>query len=318
MPADDPLASLTWRNLGIAAYNVLHDAARARECYDAAVAAAPDDARLWYERDQLAKRLGEAPEHRLAVLAARPDLVASRDDLTLEVVGLELTLGNLDEASRRLTERRFQPWEGGEGLVVGTHARTHRLLARQALEAGDAPGAVEHLREALRSPEHLGEARHPLANAADLYLALGDARAATGDEGGAREAWTVATSFTGDFQEMSVRPYSEMTYWSALACQRLGEAEQAADLLVGLQRYAEELRTAPATVEYFATSLPAMLLFDEDLQTRQETTALLLLAQAQLGLGHRDEGAKTLAEVLTRDPSLAAARDLVGSAVPAG
>ena len=49
--------------------------------------------------------------------------------------------------------------------------------------------------------------------------------------------------------------------------------------------YARKLQKATAKIDYFATSLPTMLLFDDDLQFRQETTALFLQAQAQLGLG---------------------------------
>ena len=52
-----------------------------------------------------------------------------------------------------------------------------------------------------------------------------------------------------------------------------------------LLAYARKLQTQPAVVDYFATSLPTMLLFADDLQLRQETTALFLQAQAHLGLG---------------------------------
>jgi hypothetical protein len=54
-----------------------------------------------------------------------------------------------------------------------------------------------------------------------------------------------------------------------------------------------------------------MLLFDDDLQFRQQTTALFLQAQAQLGLG-RASGAKSLlAAVLRRDPNHPRAADLI-------
>jgi hypothetical protein len=53
-----------------------------------------------------------------------------------------------------------------------------------------------------------------------------------------------------------------------------------------------------------------MLLFDEDLQFRQETGALFLQAQALLGLGKKAAAHRLLATILTRDPNHAFAADL--------
>jgi hypothetical protein len=53
-----------------------------------------------------------------------------------------------------------------------------------------------------------------------------------------------------------------------------------------------------------------MLLFDDDLQFRQETTALFLQAQARLGLGQTARTATLLKKVLQRDPNHALASDL--------
>ena len=52
-----------------------------------------------------------------------------------------------------------------------------------------------------------------------------------------------------------------------------------------------------------------MLLFDDDLQFRQETTARFLQAQAWLGLGRRSAAKKLLSTVLRRDPNHALAAD---------
>jgi hypothetical protein len=53
-----------------------------------------------------------------------------------------------------------------------------------------------------------------------------------------------------------------------------------------------------------------MLLFDDDLQFRQQTTALFLQAQAHFGLGHGARAQLLLAKVLRRDPSHPLAADL--------
>ncbi len=76
----DPSDPVCWRNLGLAAYNHARDLEQAIACYDRAVAAAPDDARLWFEHDQLASRAGVPPAERWSRLAgaAGPDPAARR------------------------------------------------------------------------------------------------------------------------------------------------------------------------------------------------------------------------------------------------
>jgi tetratricopeptide (TPR) repeat protein len=110
---------------------------------------------------------------------------------------------------------------------------------------------------------------------------------------------------------MSVRAFSEMTYYSALAWRRLGRQAKATRLLRELLEHARKLRKSPAQIDYFATSLPTMLLFDDDLQARQETTALFLQAQAWSGLGQAAKARRILQTVLRRDPNHAAAADLL-------
>jgi len=78
-----------------------------------------------------------------------------------------------------------------------------------------------------------------------------------------------------------------------------------------LSWYAKKLYRAEAKIDYFATSLPTMLLFQDDLQKRRQTAVLFLMAQAQLGLGKKSEARKLLALVLKADPNHALAADLV-------
>jgi tetratricopeptide (TPR) repeat protein len=306
----DPEFPTVWRNLGIGYFNIARNTSKARAAYDRACRIAPSDARLLFERDQLWKRLGESPAKRLWVLQEHRILSAQRDDLSVELCALLNQTGQPEKARTILAGRRFQPWEGGEGQAMGQHVRSHLLLGREALSRGDHATALRRFEEALSAPGNLGESKHLLANQSDILFWIGEARAKGGDRRGARESWTAAASFKGDFQDMSVRTFSEMTYFSALAWERLGKKEKARRLLTDLLRYAEALEKQTATIDYFATSLPTMLLFEDDLQARQVTTARFLQAQAMLGLGRKAKARQLLGDVLSRDPNHALAADL--------
>ncbi|HUB26228.1 MAG TPA: DUF5107 domain-containing protein, partial [Tepidisphaeraceae bacterium] len=306
-----PAFPTIWRNLGIGYFNVLNQPKKARIAYDKAVAADPADARLIYERDQLRKRLGDLPKERLKDLESRRDQVARRDDLSIELCALYNQTAQHDKAMELLSTRRFQPWEGGEGLALEQYVRTHRALGRIALAGGHAPAARAHFKAALDSPENLGEARHPLANQSDIHYWLGVAGAACGDRKKARKHWTIAANFTGDFQEMSVRAFSEMTYYSALSLARLGRRGAARKLLAAIGKHARKLLKSKATIDYFATSLPTMLLFEDDLQRRQDISAMFMLAQSELGLGRKRAADRLLRKVVRLDPNHPLAAELM-------
>jgi tetratricopeptide (TPR) repeat protein len=208
-----------------------------------------------------------------------------------------------------LQRRNFQTWEGGEGQVIAQHARTHLALGRAALARGDAGAARALFAAALETPENLGEARHPFANQSDLRYWLGCAREALGEREGARREWRRAASYTGDFQEMSVQAFSELTYFCGLAWLRLGQPRKARTLFRGLLAHARQLARDSGDIGFFVTSLPTDVLRD-DVAARRRTTALLLEAQARLGLGEKARARALLRTVLRRDPGHAAARDL--------
>ncbi|MFL6354189.1 MAG: DUF5107 domain-containing protein [Bryobacteraceae bacterium] len=307
----DASYSAVWRNLGIAYFNVRHDAAAARCAFERAVQANPKDVRLRYELDQLQKRIGVSTVDRLAELEASLDFVSQRDDLTVELADLYNQTGRSHSAAALFHNRRFQPWEGGEGAVLRQYVRAQMALGRNALEGGDAKRARAFMEAALHPPENLGEAWHLLANRSNVYYWLGLACEARDDHTSARAWWTKAAANSGDFQQMSLHPCSEMIYYSAAALKLLGRHVEARELLRALLRYAKHLSSADARMDYFATSLPAMLLFDDDLAKRNSVTALFLEAQAAIALGYPRRGHRLLSRVLRLDPSHPDAADLL-------
>jgi tetratricopeptide (TPR) repeat protein len=306
-----PHFATIWRNLGIAYFNVHGQKHAALNAFDHAFQANPSDGRIFYERDYLWRRVGESPERRLTEFLRHTVLVSQRDDLSVELATLWNQTGHPSQALDLILHRRFQPWEGGEGLVMGQYVRARLLLGRQALEQGDATAASAAFYAALEVPENLGEAKHLLANQSDIYYWLGIACEKLGNNEEAQAWWRRAASQKGDFQQMSVRTISDMTYWSALAHQQLGEGAEAASILRDIYDYSIQLETKAPVIDYFATSLPAMLLFNEDLGQRNMIHARFLRTQALVGMGHTAEAEALLREILEMDINNTGATDLM-------
>jgi hypothetical protein len=100
----------------------------------------------------------------------------------------------------------------------------------------------------------------------------------------------------------------------------LGDREKASRIFESIYVYSVEFEGTTPKIDYFATSLPTMLLFDEDLATRNRAQARFLRAQALAGLNRTDEAATLLEEVLHLDRNHTGAADLIGQLgiVPAG
>jgi len=305
----EPELATVWRNLGIACFNILHDAARAHAAFAQARRLAPSDARLLYEHDQLARRTGTPPAERLAELQAHPHLVALRDDLSVELATLLNNAGRPAEALDLLQHRIFQPWEGGEGMALAQFVRAQILLGKQALDHDHPTQALACFEAAFHPPRNLRETHHPLANTSLIDYWTGVACAQLGQPQRATEHWQRAAERVGDFQQMKVQAISEMTYWSAQVLRRLGREQQAVLLLEQIASYAAELEASTPSIDYFATSLPDLLLFEEDLKSRQNIQALFLKAQSAFGLGNTELSASWLAQLLALDNAHSGALD---------
>lgn len=307
----DPDFPTTWRNLGFAYFNVLHDPARALDAFAQARALAPADARILYEQDQLLKRVGKPLEQRLATLETNAALVEKRDDLSLELATLYNNAGQPERALEILRSRHFQPWEGGEGLVLSQYVRANLLLGHRALDTGDNAKALQFLKDAWNPPQSLSEAKHLLMNLSMVDYWLGVAYAENGEQQRATLHWEHAARYQGDFQQMQVQSVSDMTYWSAMALRRLSREQEALDIFRKIYDYSLALEQQTPKIDYFATSLPAMLLFEEDLQARQTITARFLRAQGLLGFGDRQKALDLLLEVQELEQSHTGAIDLL-------
>ena len=291
------------RNLAIATMNVQHRPDKALEFLAKAHEIAPNDAQILSEYDQLLKRTGGPIDQRLERLEANAAIVAQRDDLTVEHTALLNLTGQHEGAAKAMGARRFHPWEGGEGKAMSQHVAAHLGLARQAMANGDYAMAVGHAQMAMSSPERLGEAKHLLANVADILFHRGAAKMQAGDTTGGREDLQAAAAFEGDFLDMAVQSYSDKSFYSGMAMRWLGQKSQAAEHFQAMLSFGNELIATPAKIDYFATSLPDLLVFEDNLQKRREIEGTVILALANVGLGKTDAAVQALQKVVAADPA---------------
>jgi tetratricopeptide (TPR) repeat protein len=240
---------------------------------------------------------------RLAFLQNRADLVAQRDDLTVEWVTLYNQTGEPERALEILLGRRFHPWEGGEGLVSGQYVWAHRLLGILCLNNRDFAEALEHFNAARVYPQNLGEGKHLLTQELDLDYFSGVAQRELGSDEMARNSFMSAAERD---------PASAwMGYYKALALRSLGRSSAAGELLLKIKERLEAERKIEPGIDYFATSLPNFLVFEDNLSFRKEIECTFTEALVELGLGNDLDAAKKLQRVVNQDPNHLAAQTML-------
>ena len=294
--ADGAGFATVYRNLGIASWNVRRDGDMARAFYQHALVLDAADPRLVAEYDQLCAKLNDPLADRLAFLESHRELVMRRDDCTVALAALYNLTGKPAAAMEILTTRRFHPWEGGEGSVLRQFTAAHLALGRQALDAGDPESGLRHFTGAMDTPESLGEAYHPLQAKADVNYWTGRALKALERMDDAEKHFILSASERGDFSDSAVTEHSPLSYFRGLSLRELGREDEALELFRGLQGFADGRLMEPAKVDYFATSLPDLLVFDEDLQSARDAANHLLLALAHHGAGDPDAARSALAK----------------------
>jgi tetratricopeptide (TPR) repeat protein len=307
------LFSTVHRNLGIAMWNVKRDGELARACYLKAIHLDSADSRLVSEYDQLRCKLNDPLMDRIDFLEQRIERVMSRDDCSVGLATLYNLTGRPDKALDLLASRRFHPWEGGEGSVLRQFTNAHLHLGRMALSNGDGKTALCHFKAALDTPENLGEAYHLLQAKADVNHWLGRAYQLLGMSAEAQEHYLLSSNESGDFTEMAVTVHGPMTYYRGLSMRELGNEEVAMQIFEQLRCHAVEKLGETANIDYFATSLPNILVFEEDLQARRNAENHLLIALACHGLRRDDEAREHLGKMFAFTNSDPWALDLAES-----
>jgi tetratricopeptide (TPR) repeat protein len=274
------------RNLGLAYFNHRHDPEAAWKCLRDAQRINPDDARILFELDQLAKRLNHDPESRLTRLQLYPRCVSARDDLTIEQISLLNQLGRQEEVLDLLLQRQFHPWEGGEGKASAQYVLSLTELARRALADGNHAQAFKYLNRALNWPESLGEGKLYGIQENNIHYWLGVACQLAREHRQATKWFDKASQ--GLAEPHSPQFYNdqppEMIFYQGLALRALGRESEANQRFSKLVEYGQKHLNDTVTVDFFAVSLPDFLVFEADLMLKNELHCRYMLSLGYLGL----------------------------------
>ena len=280
-----------WRNLALVYFNKQNQAEKALECMEKAFRLDETDARILMELDQLYKRMQRPHAERLAFLQQYPVLIAQRDDLVLEEITLLNQTGAYEKAKTLLDAHIFHPWEGGEGKVPAQYQFARVELAKLALKEGRNEEAVQLLEECLVYPHHLGEGKLYGAQENDFYYFLGCAYDAMGQKEKAKECWEKAT--LGPTEPAAALYYNDAKpdkiFYQGLALMKLGRTDEAKGRFHKLTSYGEKHLFDKVKLDYFAVSLPDLLIWEDDLEVRNIIHCKYMMALGYCGLGLKDK-----------------------------
>ncbi|MGC3947566.1 MAG: DUF5107 domain-containing protein [Chryseolinea sp.] len=293
------------RNLALAYHNKQHEQIKALTSLKKAFELDPTDARVLMELDQLYKKLNKEHHERLALLEAHLDLTLDRDDLYLERITLCNHLGKHQVAAELLSQRNFHPWEGGEGKVVGQHLIAHIELAKLALADQQYDEAIELLSRAETYPINLGEGKLFGTQENDIHYLKGCAYESMGDVVAATRLFAAAA--TGSTEPLQAIYYNDQQpdkiFYQGLAWKKLGDNEKADAIFNRLIEFGTTHLHDKIKIDYFAVSLPDLLVFEQDLDQRNTNHCHYLIGLGCMGLnnGRMDEAIENFETVLRHD-----------------
>ena len=294
-----------FRNLSLAYQNKLQRSDDALRMLERAFSLDTTDARVLMELDQLYKKRNRAPADRLALLEKYGAATEQRDDLYLERITLYNQLGQYQTARPLLATRQFHPWEGGEGKVVGQYLISHIELSKQALLADNPTEALDLLTAAETYPINLGEGKLYGVQENDIFYLKGLAYEALGDTANADSYFRQATNgLDAPIQAIFYNDQQpDKLFYQGLAWKKLNDSTWAETLFTKLIQYGETHLNDTIKLDYFAVSLPDMLVFDTDLNERNRIHCYYLMALGNLGLGngHTSQAIAYFDEVLALD-----------------
>lgn len=299
----NPKHPTLWRNLALYYFNKEHDSVKATEYMEHAFMLDTTDGRVLMELDQLYKRLGHPHAGRLRILEDNLNLTEKRDDLILERITLLNLLERYEEAKNILDSHIFHPWEGGEGKVAGQYQISRLELAKKAIAKKRYLDAISLLEKCLVYPENLGEGKLYGAQENDFYYLLGICHSALGEMEKAEECFLKGTE--GPTEPAAALYYNDAKpdkiFYAGLAYRALGDENKARSCFNRLLNFGRQHYHDKVKMDYFAVSLPDLMIWDGDLNEANRKHCLYLLALGEFGLGNYKRSEKYINELMSMD-----------------
>jgi tetratricopeptide (TPR) repeat protein len=261
------------------------------------------DSRVFMEYDQLKKKLNVHPEMRLASFEQYIYLVLDRDDLYVEYVTLQNLTQHYSKAKELIAARNFHPWEGGEGKISAQYICCHVELAKQAIAHGKFEEAVKLLQACTVFPFNLGEGKLIIAQENNIYYFMGCAYAGLKNVQKAKKCFEKASQ--GLSEPAGMMFYNdqppETIFYQGLALLKLEKPQDAHSRFHKLISYGEKHLNDSVRIDYFAVSLPDLMIFDDDLNQKNRTHCMYMMALGHMGLGETGTAEEELLEIVNRD-----------------
>ena len=292
-----------FRTLGIAYYNKRGDSQTALQHYQRAFTLNNNDARVLMEYDQLRKRLNHSPADRLDLLEAHLPLVEWRDDLYIERIALHNFMGNYEQAYSLIMQHKFHPWEGGEGKVPAQYTFSLIQMAIMHMQQNRFEKAVGLLEKARQYPQNLGEGKLPGTPENELFYWLGCAYRGLGNKAESVVSFekAIAGSALPSAAIFYNDPQPDNIFYQGLAWRQLGNEIKSRAVFNKLADYGKKHLRDKVVIDYFAVSLPDLLVFDDDLDKRNTIHCLYMTGLGNLGLGNFDAATRNFEEVARLD-----------------
>ncbi|MEP6682871.1 MAG: DUF5107 domain-containing protein [Parafilimonas sp.] len=292
-----------YRNLAIACYNKRNKKQKALQYLEKAFVLDNADARVLMELDQLHKLLNKSFKERLQLLEKYAQLVEQRDDLCIERIMLYNNLKDYTTARKLLAARHFHPWEGGEGKVISQYLLCHAELAKQAIIDRRFDEALSLLNAARIYPDNLGEGKLYGAQENDLDYLTACAYEGLNINKKATDFYQQATlGISEPVQAIYYNdPQPDKIFYQALAWMKLNEPAKAKTIFNKFISFGEKHMNDEIRIDYFAVSLPDMLVFNIELNQRNKQHCNYLIGLGNIGLGNYNKAEEYLESVLQND-----------------
>lgn len=258
------------RNLSLAYFNKQKNQEKGLKSMEKAFEIDNSDARILMELDQLYKNLNYDLAFRQHLLQHYMALTQQRDDLYLEYIAILNQSGQFLEAKQLLSSRIFHPWEGGEGKVIGQYLTSQIELAKNEIESNQLDQAIALLEEAKSYPTNLGEGKIYGTQENDINYLLGLCYELKGNSSQAIYFFETAT--IGLEEPVQAVFYNDQQpdklLYQGMAWRKLGNEQRAKQIFDKLIEFGKKHENDEIKIDYFAVSLPDLLVFDVDLNQR--------------------------------------------------